>query len=149
VPDARLWIFEGHTQYQSGPLHARGLFAFSSLSDARELTDVLSADPEFEGPVAEEMLGGYAEVAYDVYPLLFGGEDKQLEPFIRVEYVDTQYDVPSGFDANRDQAFWVYAGGMNFYPHTNVVLKIEYRNLNTRGQGEKADELGVGMGFAF
>jgi opacity protein-like surface antigen len=149
VPDSRLWIFEGHAQYQSGPFHARGLFAYTSLSDARELNDVLSADPEFEGPVADEMLGGYAEFAYDVYSLLFGSEDHQLEPFVRVEYVDTQYDVPSGFDPNRDQAFWVYGGGMNFYPHSNVVLKLEYRNFDTRGSGEKADELGIGMGFAF
>ena len=149
VPDARLWIFEGHTQYQNGPFHARGLFAFSSLSDARELNEVLSVDPDFEGPVADEMLGGYVEAAYDVYPCLFGDEKHQLEPFIRVEYVDTQYDVPSGFDANRDRAYWVHAGGLNFYPHSNVVLKFEYRNLNTRGQGERADELGVGMGFAF
>ena len=117
VPDARLWIFEGHTQYESGPFHARALFAFSSLSDARDLNDVLSADPEFEGPVADEMLGGYAEVAYDVYPLLFGSEDQQLDPFVRVEYVDTQYDVPSGFVADRDQAYWLYAGGLNYYPH--------------------------------
>ena len=149
VPDARLWIFEGHTQYRNGPLHARGLFAFSTLSDARELTNVLSADPEFEGPVADEMLGGYAEVAYDVYPWLFGSEDHQLEPFTRVEYVDTQYDVPSGFTADRDQAYWVYTGGMNFYPHPNVVLKLEYRNLDTQGSGEKADEVAVGMGYAF
>lgn len=149
VPDARLWIFEGHTQYQNGPLHARGLFAFSSLSDARELNDVLSADPDFEGPIADEMLGGYAEVAYDVYPLLFGGESKQLEPFIRVEYVDTQYDVPSGFDADRNHAFWVYGGGLNFYPHPQVVLKMEYRNIDTRGPGDRADELALGMGFAF
>jgi hypothetical protein len=95
------------------------------------------------------MLGGYAEVAYDVYPWLFGDEEKALEPFIRVEYVDTQYDVPSGLVANRDRAYWVHTGGMNFYPHPNVVLKFEYRNLNTRGQGERADELGLGMGFAF
>ena len=150
VPDARLWIFEGHAQYQSGPFHARGLFAFSSLSDARELSEVLLAnDLDFDGPVADEMLGGYAEVAYDVYPSLFGSEDKQLEPFIRVEYVDTQYDVPSGFAANRDRANWIHAGGVNFYPHPNVVLKVEYRNINTRGQGERADELGLGMGFAF
>jgi opacity protein-like surface antigen len=149
VPDARLWIFEGHTQYQNGPFHARGLFAWSSLSDARELTNVLSADPEFEGPVADEMLGGYAEVAYDVYPWLFGSENRQLEPFIRVEYVDTQYDVPSGFDPDRDQAYWVYAGGANYYPHPNVVLKVEYRNIETRGPGETADELGLGLGFAF
>jgi hypothetical protein len=149
VPDARLWIFEGHAQYQSGPFHARGLFAFTSLSDARELNDVLSADPDFEGPVADEMLGGYAEVGYDVYPSLFGSEDRQLEPFARVEYVDTQYDVPSGFVADRDQAYWLYASGLNFYPHPQVVLKLEYRNYDLRGPGDKADELGLGMGFAF
>jgi hypothetical protein len=147
VPDARLWILEGHTQYQNGPFHARGLFAFTSLSDARELNTVLARPTG--APIADEMLGGYAEIAYDVFPLLFGGEDKRLEPFIRVEYVDTQYDVPSGFEANRDRANWIHAGGMNFYPHTNVVLKVEYRNVNTRGQGERADELGLGMGFAF
>jgi hypothetical protein len=38
---------------------------------------------------------------------------------------------------------------VNFYPHPQVVLKAEYRNINTRGQGERADELGLGMGFAF
>ena len=149
LPDARLWILEGHTQYQDGPFHARGLFAYSNLSDAGELTNVLSADPDFEGPVANEMLGGYVEFAYDVYPWLFGDEAHQLEPFVRTEYVDTQYHVPSGYEANRDQAYWVYAGGANFYPHPNVVLKIEYRNLEPRGSGEAADELGVGIGFAF
>jgi hypothetical protein len=147
VPDARLWIFEGHTQYRNGPFQARTLFAFSSLSDARELNTVLATPAG--NPIADEMLGGYAEVAYDVYPWLFGDEEKALEPFIRVEYVDTQYNVPSGLVANRDRAYWVHTGGMNFYPHPNVVLKFEYRTLNTRGQGERADELGRGMGFAF
>jgi opacity protein-like surface antigen len=147
VPDARLWIFEGHSQYQSGPFHARALFAFSSLSDARELNTVLARP--VTAAIADEMLGGYAELAYDVYPWLFGDEDRALEPFARVEYVDTQYDVPDGFVANRDRANWIHGGGLNFYPHPNVVLKLEYRNVNTRGQGERADELGVGMGFAF
>ena len=149
LPDARLWIFEGHSQYEKGPLHVRGLFAFSKLSDAGELTDVLSANPDFEGPVANEMLGGYGELAYDVYPWLFGDESHQLEPFVRVEYVDTQYHVPSGFEANRDQAYWVYTGGANFYPLPNVVLKVEYRNINSRGSSDPANELGVGIGFAF
>jgi opacity protein-like surface antigen len=150
LPDARLWIFEGHAQYEDGPFHARGLFAYSSLSDAGELTDVLLADdPDFDGPVADEMLGGYAELAYDVYPWLFGDEAHQLEPFVRGEYVDTQYDVPSGFEANRDKAYWVYTGGANFYPHPNVVLKLEYRNINPRGSADPADELGLGIGFAF
>lgn len=148
LPDARLWIFEGHTQYQNGPFHARGLFAYSSLSDTRELNDILATDPDFEGPIADEMLGGYAELAYDVYPLLFGDESRQLEPFVRVEYVDTQYNVASGFDPNRENAYWLQAGGLNFYPHQNVVLKLEYRNYDPR-EGARGDELGLGMGFAF
>jgi hypothetical protein len=147
VPDTRLWIFEGHAEYRNGPFFARTLFAFNSLSDARELNLVLARP--VDAPIADEMLGGYAEVAYDVYPLLFGGEERQLEPFVRVEYVDTQYDVPDGFEANRDRANWIYGGGLNFYPHPQVVLKVEYREVNTRGQGERADELGLGMGFAF
>jgi opacity protein-like surface antigen len=147
VPDSRLWIFEGHAEYQRGPLNARTLFAFTSLSDARELNTVLARP--VGAPIADEMLGGYAEIGYDVYSWLFGSEDRQLEPFVRVEYVDTQYDVPDGFEANRDRANWIYGGGVNFYPHPNVVLKVEYREVNTRGQGERADELGVGMGFAF
>lgn len=147
VPDTRIWIFEGHTQYQSGPFHARALFAFSSLSDTEELNAVLGRP--LDAAIADEMLGGYAEVAYDVFPCLFGSEDKQLEPFARIEYVDTQYQVADGFEANRSRANWIYAGGLNFYPHPNVVLKLEYRNIVTRGGDDRADELGLGMGFAF
>jgi hypothetical protein len=147
LPGSRLWIFEGHTQYASGPWRARTLFAFTSLSDAEELNQVLGRPTD--APIADEMLGGYAELGYDVWPWLFGGPEKALEPFVRVEYVDTQYDVPSGYQANRDRAYWVYGTGLNFYPHPNVVLKLEYRNLNTRGSGELPDEIGVGVGLAF
>jgi opacity protein-like surface antigen len=146
LPSSRLWIFEGHSEYKNGPLSARALFAFTSLEGARELNDVLARP--IDQPIADEMLGGYAEVGYDVYPWLFGDESRQLEPFVRVEYVDTQYDVPSGFEANRERAYWIEGGGVNFYPHQNVVLKLEYRNYDLR-EGARSDELGLGIGFAF
>jgi hypothetical protein len=145
VPGARLWIGELHAQYRSGPLHLRGLFAYSRLSDAGDLNRVLGVARD--EPIADTMLGGYAEVAYDVWPWLAGG-DKRLEPFLRIEYVDTQYDVPSGFSPNRENAYWLYTPGINFYPHPNVVLKLEYRNFHTRAGG-RPDELAVGIGFAF
>jgi hypothetical protein len=146
VPDTRMWIGELHAQYRSGPLHARALFAYTDLSDTRELNLVLGRAADH--PIAEAMLGGYAEVAWDVWPSLFGDADKRLEPFLRVEYVDTQYDVPAGFTPNRRNAFWVYTPGVNFYPHPNVVLKLEYRNFDARG-GTRPDELALGVGFAF
>ena len=146
IPDAGLTVFELHGQYRRGPLEARALFAMSFLSDARDLSLALARP--LNRPVADEMLGGYAEVAYDIWPLLFGDAGKSLSPFLRVEYVDTQYEVPSGFSANRVQSFWLFTPGIQFKPHPNVVLKLEYRNFSPR-DGEIPDELSIGMGFAF
>jgi predicted porin len=146
VPDAQLWIGEAHAQYRKGGFHSRALLAYSQLSDASDLNAALGR-PQAR-PIASKMLGAYGEVAYDVWPWLFGNEEKALEPFLRVEYVDTQFEVPSGYSANRRNAYWLYTPGINFYPHPNVVLKIEYRNFNSRG-GTRPDELSLGMGFAF
>lgn len=144
IPDARLTTWELHGQYDEGPFHARTLFAMSHLSNAGDLTNALG----LSSPVADEMLGGYAEVAYDVWPGLFGEADRSLSPFVRVEYVDTQYDVPSGFTPNRNEAFWLFTPGLSFKPTPNVVLKLEYRNFFARS-GEIPDEFSLGMGFAF
>jgi hypothetical protein len=94
------------------------------------------------------MFGGYVEIAYDVWPLFSDVYDRSLSPFLRIEYVDTQNDVPSGFVANDRNRYWVYTPGLQFKPHPNVVLKIEYRNFAPRG-GERPDEISLGMGFAF
>ena len=146
IPDASLTVFEVHGQYRRGPLETRALFAMSTLSDARDLN--LALGRPINRPVADKMLGGYAEVAYDIWPTLFDSAEKSLSPFLRVEYVDTQYEVPSGFTANRRNSYWLYTPGVTFKPHPNVALKLEYRNYDTRG-GERPDELSIGMGFAF
>lgn len=146
VPDARLWIGEAHAQYRNGGFHSRALLAYSQLSDASDLNEALGRPKN--KPIGSKMLGAYAELAYDLWPWLFGNEQKALEPFLRVEYVDTQFEVPSGYSANRRNAYWLYTPGVNFHPHPNVVLKLEYRNFASRG-GTRPDELSVGMGFAF
>ena len=109
---------------------------------------MLSARPGLEGPIADEMLGGYAEIAYDIYPLLFGGEDRQLEPFMRVEYVDTQYDVPSASTANRDHASGSTRRRRQFNPHPERGAEGRVPELHA-ARAARADEIGLGMGFAF
>jgi opacity protein-like surface antigen len=146
LPDARLTIGELHAQWRRGRLQTRGVFAYSHLSDADDLNVALGKSPT--AAVANDMLGGYVELGYDLWSLFFDGGEKSLVPFARVEYVDTQYDVPSGYTADRNKAFWLYTAGIDFKPTPNVVLKLEYRNFDPR-RGDMPDELSLGMGFAF
>ena len=146
LPDAQLAIGELHAQWRSGGFQTRGVFAYSHLSDAGDLNVALGNSPT--SPIAQDMLGGYVELGYDLWDLFFEGDGKSLIPFVRVEYVDTQYDVPSGYTADRNDAFWLTTTGIDFKPHPNVALKLEYRNFDPRA-GDIPDELSVGMGFAF
>lgn len=146
IPGAALAVVEGHVQWRYEQWQARALFAYNQLSDARELNVALGR--ALNRPIAEKMLGGYVEIAYDLWPDLFGSFDRSLSPFLRVEYVDTQWDVPSGFSPNRRNSYWLYTPGIQFKPHPNVALKLEYRNFDPR-DGERPDELSFGMGFAF
>ena len=146
IPGAGLTVVEGHLQWRYEQWQARALFAYNQLSDARDLNVALGRARN--RPIAEKMLGGYLELAYDVWPDLFDSFDRSLSPFVRVEYVDTQYEVPSGFEPNRRNSYWVFTPGIQFKPHPNVALKLEYRSFDPRA-GERPDELSFGMGFAF
>jgi hypothetical protein len=146
IPGAALFVAEGHVQWRYGQWQARALFAYNQLSDAEDLNVALGRATN--RPIAERMLGGYVEIAYDVWPLFFDSLERSLTPFLRVEYVDTQNSVPSGFTANERNRYWVYTPGLQFKPHPNVALKVEYRNFAPLG-GERPDEISLGMGFAF
>jgi hypothetical protein len=147
LPEVRLWIAETHAQYRRGPFHSRALFAYSDVSNSGDLSTALGLAAD-EG-VANSMLGGYVELAYDIWPLLFGADNEHaLEPFARLEYIDTQRDVAAGFVEDHNLAYSVLSTGLSYYPHPNVVLKAEYRNQNARS-GKRPDEFALGLGFAY
>ena len=116
------------------------------MSDAGVLSTALEL-PSNE-PVASSMVGGYAELAYDLMPLLSPGSEKELVPFFRFEYTDTQRDIPSGFTRDRRQPRRVLIPGLQFKPIPQVVLKLDYRIIDN-WDGSAADELGVGFGLVF
>ncbi len=147
LPDTHLWIAEGHVQYRRGPFQGRALFAYTDVSNTGALSTALGKAPD--AAIANSMLGGYVELAYDVWPLLFGADNEHaVEPFVRFEYIDTQRDVAAAFLENRNLAYSVLSTGLSYYPHPNVVLKAEYRNQNAR-DGERPDEFALGVGFAY
>ncbi|MDJ0786061.1 MAG: hypothetical protein QNK05_04595 [Myxococcota bacterium] len=147
LPDSRLTMGEIHAEYKRGPLKMRGLLAISSIDEAGALNRAL--DRPTDKPIAELMIGGYAEAGYDIWSWFFEGDgSKRLEPFFRVEYIDTQAQVPDGFARNSSRRRWLFTPGVSFYPHPNVVIKAEYRNFQT-ASGDSPQELAFGIGFAF
>jgi len=142
--DANLTLFEFHGQYQYRGLQLRALFAQGHIGDAEVLSAALGAN----GPISSRIVGGYAEASYDILPLLFAGTDMSLSPFVRFERLDTQADVPSGFTPDRSRDIRVINAGLSYKPIPNVVIKLDYRNLEPKS-GTIADEFNIGFGFIF
>ena len=152
VPDSDTTIWEVHGRATYAGVTVRGLFTQSILSDTA-LLSLATGDT-----IAQTMQGGYLELAYDVMPLILPDSEMTLEPFYRYERLDTQHKVkesaiaalaPEGTttrNANRDQT--IHVVGLQYKPHPQVVIKLDYRNINSAGK-ELPDEVQAGIGFVF
>ena len=148
LPDARTTVWELHGQYRWRSLTTRALWTQAHVADAGTLSALLTLSGADLPVVSRRMIGGYAEVAYDVIPFFFPGSEMSLEPFFRFEYVDTQNDVPSGFVADRAYKQRLYVPGIQFKPISNVVLKVDYRSVDDFADSSR-DEVSFGFGLIF
>ena len=146
-PHALTTLFDVHAQWQWRNLWLRGLFTMAFVDQAGALSDALGLPGKGEPDVASEMLGGYGEIAYDVWGFL-AESDRSLEPFYRFEYYDTQFQVPAGAIRDESKAVVSHTVGLQFEPIPNVVLKADYRNLTPK-EGKLADEFNLGVGYVF
>lgn len=150
IPDSRVTIWEIHGQWTWKQLEIRSELAMSWLDGAAQLTEALreTGDIGEEEVIAEEMLGMYAEVGYDVMPFVLAETDQQLLPFVRYEYINTQMSVPEGYAANNKYQDRIWTIGLNYKPIPEVVLKVDYRNFNPVS-GDSYADVNFGVGFIF
>jgi hypothetical protein len=141
-PDAQTRLWEAHTQYENGGFHFRALYTQADIGDA-DVLSVLNNDI-----VSSRLVGGYAEVAYDILPWFKPGSESSFSPFFRYEYTDTQNDVPNAFRPDKLQVRRILVPGIQWKPLSNVVIKLDYRNIDAL-EGNVPDELRLGIGLAF
>jgi len=147
VPDAWTTIWEVHGQFQKAGAHVRALYTQAHVGDSGALSAALTGASGSSVQVAQRMRGDYIEFAYDVLPLVLPGTEMSLEPFYRYERLDTQDRVVGAAGlATRDRT--IHTVGVSFKPHPQVVVKLDYRNFDSRG-GDLPDEVQAGIGFVF
>ena len=146
LPHARTQIWEAHADWRWEGWRARGLFTQATIGDARALSSRLELASD--EPIAERMYGGYAELGYDLMPLIAPDSEYGLDAFFRYEYLDTQAGIPSGFTRDRSQPRRLLIPGLQFRPHPEVIIKLDYRNIEN-WEGETADEISLGLGLVF
>ena len=142
-PDVFTLIWETHAQYRWRGLELRALGAFIHLDDTRLVSE------ELEDTIGKDQYGFYVEAAYDVLPLIVPGTTQYLSPFFRYENFDTQDSVPRGFRRVPGNSVQLYTVGLDYKPHPQVVLKLEYRNFNNGSENPTPDDVNVGAGFVF
>jgi hypothetical protein len=148
MPKAPVSIWELHSIYRWQGLTFRALYAQSHIGNAGDLSSLFTQAGHESPVISRRMLGGYGELAYDIMPWISAGSEMTLEPFFRWEYLDTQNDVASGFVADRAQKQRIYVPGIQFKPIPNVVLKLDYRNVDDFA-GKQGDQVDLGFGLVF
>lgn len=141
--DAPVGIVSADGRYDVGPFAFRGVFAYMSIPDAREI------NLAFDSDVGSRVVGGYLEGAYDVLTALAPDTTHELWAFVRAEDFDTHAEVPTGTPRNEMYHRTVVTTGLTYKPTYNVAFKADYQwKLNAAGRDEyHVFSLGIGLNY--
>jgi len=121
----------------------RGLWARVDVDDAEQLS-VLAGET-----IGSEMEGWYLQAGFDALAAT-RLRRYQLIPFVRVEKLDTQAEVPAALAATvtgeNDRSLRTY--GLVFKPSSQIAVKFDYQDFDNEA-GTGRDQINVGVGFAF
>ena len=144
-------IYEFHAEYRLHGLTARALFTQAFVDDPDSLNAALANASE-DSFLAETLLGGYVELAYDVMPRFLPDSPMSLEPFFRYERLDTQASMQNAVTYARTLEYdrHIYTAGLQFKPLPQLVFKLDYRWISQESGGESlAKQVEFGAGYVF
>ena len=132
-------IYSGDFEYSISKLDFRGVFAYETISGAREIGN----------GTAKEIFGWYLEGGYHFWPSSWKrGKLAKTDAvfFVRYEDFNTQYKMPNGItrDPAGEQTAWTT--GISFYPIPNFVIKGDYQLLQDHA-GKETHLWNLGIGW--
>ena len=141
----RTTIFDLHGQVQVRGFDLRGLYAKANIDDAAGLNEALGLTGS--SGVAESMEGAYIQFGYDVLSQI-GTNDVAFTPYVRLERVDTQASMPSGFTRSASTKNNFLTLGVELKPIPNIVVKVDHAWV-TNDADSGVNQFNVNLGYAF
>ncbi|WP_068474915.1 hypothetical protein [Saccharicrinis aurantiacus] len=133
-------------RYKFGGLQLRGQLYYSSLSNTKEYNAFTGVDGELND-VGSSMIGYYAEIGYDV--LRSAKTSKQLVPFVRYEFFDTQNSVDGTLEKNLAYEKNAITTGLTLTLTKGAVAKADVQFVKSGVDDEYSKTLNLGVGVMF
>ncbi|QOP45822.1 porin [Sulfurimonas paralvinellae] len=131
--DSKITMWDAHMNYENSGARLYGTYTQTKRSDTTAAQ-------------VKEMSGGYINASFDLLTLT--SYNKKLPVFIQYERVNPQEKLADG---TTNSAINTTTVGINFFPHEQVVLKMDYAMADNdfANTGTNADTFSISMGFIF
>jgi len=140
--DASIAIYSGDFEYSISRFDFRGAIAYERIHNAEEIGN----------GTASGILGWYLEGALHVWPDAWRRgrlARSDLVTFVRYDWIDTQYQMPSGVARNPDGERSAWTFGFTFFFTPSLVFKADYQIRRSGGDQGLDDLLNLGLGWSF
>jgi hypothetical protein len=142
--DTTVTLWEADAQYSIWNFDFSGIYAHIEVDDTDR---IFTATGQVVG---ETIAGWYVEGAYRFLQHLVPDTDQEMAVFARYSEYNTQEDVESGFTADPQYDIDVFTVGLDYKPHPNIAIKVDYQDRDNGSATVKAtDQLNVGIGYWF
>ncbi|WP_225412152.1 hypothetical protein [Stigmatella hybrida] len=150
-----LLILDAHLSVEKGPWRAKALVLWGNLQNADDISARNSRLSNFlnvtRTPVAEHALATWAELGRDVAPVFGLGRDHVVEPFVRFDYVDSQFKPRADLFDNPRFARSIYTAGVAYTLADLFFAKFDFghRRLGDSSRFRPENTLRLSTGFSY
>lgn len=131
------FIYDIHISYEKSAFKFKGVYTATTVENAEKWN---------ETSAATDAGGYYVNAEYDM--LANAATAKRLPLFVQYEDYDTMKKKLDGVDQNT--GINITTVGINFFPHEQVVLKLDYAMKNYDDAAKTdIDTVSFGLGFVF
>ena len=148
VKDATALIYDLHGLYEIAGFKVKGVYSATSISNAENIANNSNGNPQTS---MSDSNGYFINFEYDVLASM--ATTQKVPLFVQYDYVNPAATVVDQFATTVGENIGeesVVTVGFNYFPHEQVVLKVDYAMTDVKADGaEDYNTISLGMGFIF